>query len=444
MEISLARLSPATWIVVAAFLAGGCVDDTVRPEGPGSPSPPALSVAAATTVTELEPLPGEESASAFAVNASAQVVGSSGDHAVLWENGQPTELPVLDGATRGAARDINDAGQATGEVVVDGRARAVLWDEGGVIEIGWLPGHDRSLARAISNEGHVVGVSTASSVLTGTGFLWQEGEMIPLPPLPGDQASTALFVSSAGVAVGLSVDTSDDSGRFVRWENGEGTEIAPTLFFDSYDMVGKTDEGVVVLSAEDGEDVLLWFDGTLTVVPSPNEDAIWYAASGASPEGLILGVFALPPCCFNMEWGIWHDDDFIRFTPPVPCVAIGDGGHVVCRGNGRSVLMTVPLGSPAPEGIAELLAFFDEGLSSGTLEGSGPARSGEGRAGALRNLLERAAAFIEEGHTAGACTQLNQALRRSDGLPRPPDFVEGPAAPELAERIRLMIDALGC
>ena len=88
-----------------------------------------------------------------------------------------------------------------------------------ISEIGWLPGHDRSLAQAIGNAGHVVGVSTATTVLTGTGFLWHEGGMIALPPLPGDDASTALFVNSAGVAVGLSVDTFDDQTRFVEWEN---------------------------------------------------------------------------------------------------------------------------------------------------------------------------------------------------------------------------------
>lgn len=269
MKISLVRPSRATWIAGAAFLAVGCVDDTVRPEVPRSSSAPALSVAAAPAVavvpavTELEPLPGDESASAFAVNASAQVVGSSGDRPVLWESGEPTELPVLDGATRGTARDISDAGQATGEVSVDGRPRAVLWDDGAVIEIGWLPGHDRSLARAIGNAGHVVGVSTASSVLTGTGFLWNEGEMTLLPPLPGDQASTALFVNSAGVAVGLSVDTFDDEARFVQWENGEATEIAPTLMPISYDLVGMTEEGAVVFSAEDGADVFVWFEASL-------------------------------------------------------------------------------------------------------------------------------------------------------------------------------------
>jgi hypothetical protein len=443
MNIRPRPRSPAMWIVGAALLAAGCVDDAVRPDVPRSSSVAAFSVAAAPTITELEPLPGEESAFARGVNASAQVVGSSGDHPVLWENGEPTELPVLDGATRGAARDINDAGQATGEVSVDGLPRAVLWDDGAVTEIGWLPGHDRSLAQAIGNAGHVVGVSTATSVLTGTGFLWHEGEMTPLPPLPGDDASTAMFVNSAGVAVGLSVDTFDDAARFVQWENGEPTEIAHTLFPISYDLVGITDEGAVVFSAEDGAQAFIWLDGALTLVPSPDEDAIAYAARAASPGGLILGLFVLPPCCLNVEWGIWHDDDFIQFTPPVPCVAIADGGHVACRGSGRSFLVTVPLVSP-PVGAAELLAFFDEALSDGTLEGSGPGRSGEARVGVLRGMLERAAAFVERGQVTPACAQLDQVLRRSDGSTQPPDFVEGAAAPELAERVRLMMDELAC
>jgi hypothetical protein len=92
----------------------------------------------------------------------------------------------------------------------------------------------------------------------------------------------------------------------------------------------------------------------------------------------------------------------------------------------------------------DLVWGFDEGLAEGDLVGSGPGNSGTGRAGALRNMLERAAELVEAERFADACNQLREARRRTDGAAPPPDFVEGPAAPELAGQIETLRTHLAC
>ena len=100
---------------------------------------------------------------------------------------------------------------------------------------------------------------------------------------------------------------------------------------------------------------------------------------------------------------------------------------------------------PTPEElIAEILTAFDAAVADGSLAGAGPGASAAGRLGALRNMLAAAQAFIDAGDVAAACTQLLDAYNRTDGLPIPPDFVEGDAAAALASMIQDLRDLLEC
>ena len=129
-----------------------------------------------------------------------------------------------------------------------------------------------------------------------------------------------------------------------------------------------------------------------------------------------------------------------------------DGGSLQIQSNDPDELVVtlplqgrgVPAEEPPAQQIAEILQFFDESVDAGTLVGDGPGHSGDGRLKALRNMLRAAADLINAGDTAGACQQLRDAYRRTDGNPRPPDFVTGPAALELAARILELRAALGC
>jgi DNA-binding beta-propeller fold protein YncE len=93
--------------------------------------------------------------------------------------------------------------------------------------------------------------------------------------------------------------------------------------------------------------------------------------------------------------------------------------------------------------IQTILSFFDECIENGTLMGSGPGKSWH-RMKALRNMLRAAGELVEDGFMAEACQQLLDAYKRCDGQPKPPDFVEGYAAPQLAEMIQTYRAYLGC
>ena len=104
----------------------------------------------------------------------------------------------------------------------------------------------------------------------------------------------------------------------------------------------------------------------------------------------------------------------------------------------------VSVAPPPQQQVADILAFFDASVTAGTLTGSGNGNSANGRRKALRNMIEAAGDLIQQGRLGDACLQLADALNRTDGDPRPPDFVLGTAAPELAQRIQALRATLGC
>lgn len=99
---------------------------------------------------------------------------------------------------------------------------------------------------------------------------------------------------------------------------------------------------------------------------------------------------------------------------------------------------------PPPPSIDDILSFFDDSSGDGTLVGSGPGASAEGRMNAMRNMLEAAGEFLDGGYILEACNQLLDAYEHCDGLPKPPDFVEGSAAPTLAGMILHLMAGQGC
>ncbi len=94
--------------------------------------------------------------------------------------------------------------------------------------------------------------------------------------------------------------------------------------------------------------------------------------------------------------------------------------------------------------IEEILDLIDESVEDGTLVGDGPGKSANNRLNALRNKLEDVRRLIEAERYEEACDQLWSTYRKCDGNPRPPDFVTGEAAEDLAVMILLLMDDLGC
>ena len=91
-----------------------------------------------------------------------------------------------------------------------------------------------------------------------------------------------------------------------------------------------------------------------------------------------------------------------------------------------------------------LLEFFDNAVDEGDLEGKGNGNSANNRLNAVRNMLANAQALFEANDVSGACTQLQDALDRTDGVEPPPDFVEGDAADGLAASIAAARASIGC
>lgn len=95
--------------------------------------------------------------------------------------------------------------------------------------------------------------------------------------------------------------------------------------------------------------------------------------------------------------------------------------------------------------LKDLKSFFWDSVRDGSLDGTASWRG-------LRLLqvfavgyrVDRAVDAYEDGQTEAACANLDWAYVRADGVSRPSDFVEGPAAAELAERIREIQGILGC
>ncbi len=94
--------------------------------------------------------------------------------------------------------------------------------------------------------------------------------------------------------------------------------------------------------------------------------------------------------------------------------------------------------------IQEILDFIEESVSDGTLVPVRTGPSGNGQLGALVNMIEAAGKQIKKGHTKGACGHLHAVLKKTDGQAKPPDFVTGPAATQLAQMIQDLRASLGC
>ncbi|HET9234858.1 MAG TPA: hypothetical protein VFP10_12015, partial [Candidatus Eisenbacteria bacterium] len=98
-----------------------------------------------------------------------------------------------------------------------------------------------------------------------------------------------------------------------------------------------------------------------------------------------------------------------------------------------------------PEGCCEeTMGFYEAVAQAGQLTGNGPGRSGLAHRRIFERQLERICHLIGEGNLVDACNELSVALRRVDGAPSPDDFVVGPAAPQMAERIRELQVKLAC
>jgi probable HAF family extracellular repeat protein len=174
---------------------------------------------------ELPPLPGDSTSAAVAINDLGQVVGISGDcgvavgsvsarHAVLWQNGVPTDLGNIGGDAWNTPTAINNHGTIVGFAnTAPGTARtyeAFIWTQaGGMKSLGKFSDALRSAAFGINEKGQVVGLAVGGGPFGIRPVLWAENLMIDLNSLalPGSPyLLLAGDINQSGVIVGEALD----------------------------------------------------------------------------------------------------------------------------------------------------------------------------------------------------------------------------------------------
>jgi len=185
---------------------------------------------------EIQQLPGlgdDPDTAATAINDNGQVVGISGicqnavgalsaKHAVLWQDGQATDLGNIGGHGWNTPTFINNQGQVVGFANQSGdlingqlalKFHAFLWTkERGMRDLGTLSGDAISEALGINESGQVVGVSYGAGFSHPRAFLWQDGVMMDLNNLIPAGSSLTLQVAGdindRGEITGTAFDSS--------------------------------------------------------------------------------------------------------------------------------------------------------------------------------------------------------------------------------------------
>lgn len=174
---------------------------------------------------DLPELPGGGYSYAYDINnhkqivGSSDVVGTSDNHAVLWQNDTVTDLGT------GTARAINENGQIVGSAAFPGSyySHATLFDPNGTgdnLDLGTLGG-DYSSAEDINNKGQVVGMSHNADG-SYRAFLWEKGSMTDLGTF-GWAHSTADSINDNGQIVGRVMSATYTTQRGFLWNSSTGS-----------------------------------------------------------------------------------------------------------------------------------------------------------------------------------------------------------------------------
>jgi probable HAF family extracellular repeat protein len=176
-------------------------------------------------VQALPPYGDDQDSAATAINDQGQVVGISGQcsnavgglsahHAVLWENGVPTDLGNFGGTAWNTPTAINNRGEVVGFSDFPGDSatlrnyHAFLWTRGGMKDLGTLPGDKRSIAWGINDKGQIVGQSTGGP--NGShAVIWENGVPIDLNSRVPSGSPTLVYandIDDSGTVVGGASD----------------------------------------------------------------------------------------------------------------------------------------------------------------------------------------------------------------------------------------------
>jgi probable HAF family extracellular repeat protein len=194
-------------------------------------------------ITNLGTLGGNESL-AFDINDRGQIVGAAANavpdpasffgfatqtRPFFWENGVMHDLDTL-GETDGVAYLMNARGQAMGQFYVNSGAAVdpIFWDEdGNAVDIGTLGGTYGN-PWGLNNRGQVVGNSNLAGDATHHAFLWDRGTLADLGTLGGD-ASEANWINDSVLVVGRADLPGSQTHDGVLWMKKHGVMTTTDL-----------------------------------------------------------------------------------------------------------------------------------------------------------------------------------------------------------------------
>lgn len=237
-------------------------------------------------VTDLGTLGSVQSAQAYDINDSGQVVGYAGNHAFVWQNGVLTDLGTL-GGNASIARAINTFGQIAGQSTLasSSTSHAVLWDNGTKIDL--TPGSAVSSTANGINDSRQIVLNTSNN----TAFLWQNGVLTDLGRLGGGAGGAFVQdINNAGQAVGSSM------ARAFLWQNGVMTDLgvlpggddeSGAAAINSFGQIvgssGHTDLDTYEITSRS----FLYDRGVMTALPVPSSESY---AGDINDSGVIVGT----------------------------------------------------------------------------------------------------------------------------------------------------------
>ena len=363
-------------------------------------------------VSDLGSLGGPDYCSEpFWINDRGEIVGASENgqidpllgvnqaRAVLWKNGQITDIGSL-GGYEVAASGINNSGQISGistNTTPDPycffgtvQVRAFFWQNGQIQDLGTLGGNCAQTqlidanGNTINDSGQIVGASTTSAIpnpITGLPpwdpFLWEVGKgMTDLGTL-GGAFGGAQGVNNRGQVIGQSSIASDpgacngspDNGNLnchaFLWEHGKLIDLTTSTIGGSPNSVAAINDAgeIVGVGTFPGapSDAFLWRDGVATDLGHLGDCTS--VAHTINSQGQIVGqAFS---CDFSdVRAFLWEKGSIVDLNTLIPAgsLQLADAADINDRGeiDGTGVPPGVPLADWQTQGHGFLLIPCDE------------------------------------------------------------------------------------